>query len=296
MTYQYDRPYRVAITGADGTGKTTVVRRLAGRYVDRSHILRAFRSPQYHEDPDLPFGALSEAIENLGQLADRLGDARLKASMLFLAMTLYGDIERFVAAAWAPRIVVAERQCLADSLTYAKFYLPLLAGALDREKLAPAIETAGLSEAWTRVIRWAQVISMRAPAGAGWPPAVDEESAAQDIWALPEVVRRVFDRPPAELVPILQELYNADFPDRIILLTATPEALLARLAEKAEAAGSAPRELHEQAQILAMFQAGLAESAAFLATLRPGLAIDRLDTSDLSIEATEDAALALITP
>jgi thymidylate kinase len=275
---------RIAITGPDGTGKTTLVRRLATRFADRPRELRAFRSPQYHEDPDLPFGALSAAIEDLGQLADRLGDARLKASMLFLAMTLYGDVERHVASTWAPRVLAAERQCLADSLTYARFYLPLLGGPLDEARLAPAIAAAGLDGAWARVEAWLPIVHAR----------LDGVVAPRPAFDLPLLVRALFDRPPADLVPALEAAYQAAIPDAVVLLQATPEALAARLAEKAGAAGGAPRELHEKAQVLAMFQAGLAESAAFLATLRPDLVITRLDTSDLTVEQAEDALLALI--
>ncbi len=275
---------RIAVTGTDGTGKTTLVRRLGARFAGRPEVLRAFRSPQYHEDPDLPFGALSTAIEDLGQLADRVGDPRLKAAMLFLSMTLYGDVERHVAATWAPRAVVAERQCLADSLTYARFYLPLLAGALERERLAPAIAEAGLDGAVARVAAWLPVVHGRL-AGIAEP---------QDFWALPLLVRELFDRPPEQLVPALKAAYHAELPDQIILLTVSAEALARRLAEKAGAEGGAPPELHEKAQVLAMFQAGLAQSAGFLATLRPDLAISRLDTSDLTIAETEDAVLSLI--
>jgi thymidylate kinase len=47
---------RIAVTGTDGSGKTTVIRGLAAAFADRPETLRAFRAPQYHEDPDLPFG------------------------------------------------------------------------------------------------------------------------------------------------------------------------------------------------------------------------------------------------
>jgi hypothetical protein len=261
---------RIAITGTDGTGKTTLVRKLAERFAGQPRRLRAFRAPQYHEHPDHPFGRLSATIDGLSELADRQGNPLLKATALFLSMTLYGDVERHLAAAYAPDVLVAERQCLADSLTYARFYLPLL-----KEPLTPFELPEGLEA-------WLPVFQARADLG------------SCSFWELPLYIRDLFSQEPARLLANLQALYHADVPDQIVLLHVGAEALTARLAEKRGMAGAPPRELHEQAHVLGMFQEGLGQSCQFLRTIKPELVITPVDTSDRTIDESVLAVLTAI--
>lgn len=270
---------RIAITGTDGSGKTTIIRRLAAAYADAPQSVRAFRAPQYHEDPDLPFGALALAVDQLSVLADRRGDALLKATALFLSMTLFGDVERFAAAAYRPRFLVSERQCLADSLTYARFYLPLLRGPLDRE-IEPEIVAALGADGWRRVRAWLGVFQAR-----------DAEFGPVDFFALPLAIRALFESPGPVLLERLMRLYHAEVPDRIVLLQVSGPALAARLAEKR---GAAPTEVHEQAQVLAMFQQALSASCEQLQRIHPALKVDVIDTSQQSSAESEVAIRALL--
>lgn len=263
---------RIAITGTDGTGKTTLVRKLAERYADRPLELRAFRAPQYHEDPDHPFGQLSATIDALSELGDRQANPLLKATALFLSMTLYGDVERHLAATYAPQALVAERQCLADSLTYARFYLPLLQGPLK------PFDLPGLAV----VERWLPVFQARADLG------------SSSFWDLPLYIRDLFSQEPARLLVNLQALYHADVPDQVVLLQVGEEALTRRLAEKRGVAGAPPRELHEQAHVLGMFQQGLGQSVEFLRSVKPALVITPVDTSDRTIDESVLAVLSAI--
>lgn len=272
---------RVAVTGTDGTGKTTLVRHLGERFADRPGRLRAFRAPQYHEDPDLPFAALSRAIDDLSVLADRQGDPALKATALFLSMTLFGDVERFAEQAYQPRVLVSERQCLADSLTYARFYLPLLKGPLDRERLEPLLPEALGDDGYQRVLAWLPVFQAR-EAGQG---------EAVDLWNLPLFIRDLFSSPPGVLLGRLKALYHAEVPDLIVLLTLSPEALASRMALKR---GAAPQELHEQAHVLAMFQQGLQASCEGLAASHPGTRVAVIDASAQSIAESVAAVLGAI--
>lgn len=274
---------RIAVTGTDGSGKTTVIRELAAAFADRPETLRAFRAPQYHEDPELPFGRFSAAIDALSVLADREKDPLLKTAALFLSMTLYGDVERHAAQAYRPRYLLAERQCIADSLVYARFYQPLIQTGLDREKLEPRVrETlAAFPGAFAAIEGWLRVIRERAP-----------ELGETDFWELPLYVKRLFTAEPQVLVARLQAVYHADLPDRIVLLSVSPEALAERLASKRE--GAAPQELHEQIHVLTMFQAGLKESCALLRQVKPDLIVHDIETSMLNAQTTGKAVLRAI--
>ncbi|MBC7541338.1 MAG: hypothetical protein H7338_01260 [Candidatus Sericytochromatia bacterium] len=274
---------RIAITGTDETGKTTVVRLIRDRFHDQPHVVQAFRAPQYHENPDLPFGRLSAIIDAVSECADREKNLGLKATALFLSMTLYGDVERHVAAAYAPDYMVTERQCLADSLTYAKFYLPLLQAALDQTALEPVLR-AGLAplgaDALDHLITWLHVFQAR------------EGHAPVGFWELPLYMRDLFSTPAETLIGRLQALYHADIPDRIVLLTVSQDSLTERLTEKLK--GSAPRELHEHTQVLAMFQSALGQCCQLLKQVKPALIVDVLDTSEQSPAESRDAVLALV--
>lgn len=272
---------RVAITGTDGSGKTTLVRLLGERFAEQPWRLRAFRAPQYHDDPDLPFGALSRAIDDMSVLADSLGDPTLKATALFLSMTLYGDVERCLQTTYRPAVLVAERQCLADSLTYARFYLPLLKGPLDAAALAPRIEAALGADGYRRLVAWLPVFQAR-EGSVGDPLS---------LWDLPVFIRGLFSSPPPQLLARLKMLYHAEVPDLIVLLTLSEPALTERMALKQ---GAAPQELHEQAHVLAMFQTGLVESCEWLARDNPGTRVVAIDASAQTPAQTEAAVLAEI--
>ncbi|HEY9720528.1 MAG TPA: hypothetical protein V6D47_00840 [Oscillatoriaceae cyanobacterium] len=269
-----------AVTGTDGTGKTTIVRRLAARYAATPGELYAFRAPQYHEDPNLPFGRLSRAIDDLSVLGDRLGNPLLKTAALFLSMTLYGDVARFVEEAYRPRVLLAERQCLADSLTYARFYLPYLKAPLDRASLESPIAQA-IGPAFDEIEAWLPVFQARADVG------------SCSFWELPLYLRSLFEAPVERLVPRLQALYHAAIPEHVVLLSVSPEALVERLASK-QGAAEAPKELHESAQVLSMFQAGLKESCEALRAFEPRLRVTVIDTSKQTPEMTEAEVLAAL--
>jgi broad-specificity NMP kinase len=273
---------RIAVTGTDGTGKTTVVRLIRDAFADRPHVLQAFRVPQYHEGPDLPFGRLSAIIDAVSEFADRSGNLQLKATALFLSMTMYGDVERHLVSTYRPQWVINERQCLADSLTYARFYLPLLKTAFDPVTLEPALREALKplgDDAFDRLAAWLPVFQAR------------EGKAPVPFWELPLYTRDLFMTPPEQLLGRLQTLYAAELPDHIVLLHVSPKQLAERLAQKLK--GAAPKELHEQSHVLAMFQAALTESCKMLQQVKPSLQVHVLDTSEQTPDQSKDAVLKL---
>src|SRR5437868_7255092 len=114
---------RVAITGADGTGKTTLIKEIQRRVQKGIH---AFHAPNYHEDQSIPFLNLSRTIDHLNNLSNDRADGPMKAVSLFLGMTLFGEMERYSMPHFKPRILVSEHNRLVDSFAFARFYKRLL--------------------------------------------------------------------------------------------------------------------------------------------------------------------------
>jgi len=241
----------LSICGVDGTGKTTLLRRVTA--------YPALRSPQFHECPrPLACAAESRALEDLGTWADAQGDVRTKACALFLAMTLSGPAERELARAEGSDRLVRERDPIVDSLVYSGFYLKLLRSGWDPsvvpEKFRPALESR------CRVI--------------GSEPA-----------ALAAFIRDAFT---GELPSLPARLYRwfGCFPSsEIVLLKASPETLSVRMAEKARERGSGTREAHEGLQTLLQLQAGLAQVAGLLAQAQ-GTRVIEIPVDGLTPEET----------
>ncbi len=272
---------RIAVTGTDGTGKTTIIRILQKRFADQPTRVKAFRSPQYHEDPDVPFQRLSNALDAMGEFADTTRHLELKATSLFLQMTLFGDVERHMESAYRPQWVISERQCLCDSLVYARFYKPLMQRNLDEVALRPALEKELGASGLAAIENWV----------AGLPARIGTDQPLT-VWQTPLFALGVFDAQPADLLPRLMAVYQASLPDVIVVLTASAEALSERIAAKATT--KTPPELHEKAHILTMFQAGLQQVATGLKQAKPGLVVHIIDTTDQTEEQTASAVAALV--
>ncbi len=267
---------KISITGVDGTGKTSIIRALQTKFAATPTLAQAFRAPQYHEDPDAPFGALSSTIDDLSLLADKTSDPLLKTCALFLSMTLYGDVEAHYERTFSSKYLFSERQALADSLAYSKFYKDLLTGPLEPRKL----------DALDVLEKWILVLKQRLPATS--PLAAKE----LNLWNLPLFIYKLFDLPPDDLVEHLKALYHCTFPDKIILLKVSSPRLIQRLTQKA--AGGTPKELHEKQHILEALQGGLEQCCLVLAGLKPTLKLHVLDTSELTLESSTAKCLELV--
>lgn len=280
------RTKRIAITGIDGTGKTTIIREIRKLYKDRMHEAYAFRAPQFHEDRLLPFSSLSEIIEHLSVESDRIGDATLKSVALFLSMTLYGDVERHILHAYRPALLFAERQCVVDTLAYAQFYLPLL-----KRDTKSAINKETLSDRILKVLTVAQLDSLNA-----WLKVVSqrETSANLTLNSLIQDMIQICNGQPQEIVGRMLRLYNAELPDQIVLLTTTTQDLRLRLAEKKISQGAqAQSEIHEQDGVITGLATALRSSCEFMKALHPKMRLHVIETQGLSIEQTVNAILSL---
>lgn len=270
---------RVSIAGIDGTGKTTVIHN-ARENRGFPGKLRAFRAPQYHEDPDAPFARLSLAVDELSVLGDLQKDPILKATALFLSITFYGDVERHFEEAYRPDFLLMERQALADSLTYSSFYRSQLTQPISRNAEKAIVAKIG-DAAFAAIQDWLSVLAARS-----------RHFEGRDFWTLPLALRELFSLQPPELIRELQSVYATRIPEQVVLLQVSETRLQERLAQK-RGSGTA-EELHEKREILQRLQAGLLQSCGFLKTLKPEMKLHLLDTSELSIDETLEKIFQLI--
>jgi thymidylate kinase len=259
---------KIAVTGIDGTGKTTLIRATRELYKNQPTWVQAFRAPQYHEDPNCPFASLSNTIQNLNNLGDQTQNILLKSAALFLSVTLFGDVEKFYQQTYQPRFLFTERQAIVDSLSYTSFYKRLLTGALDQGKLEPELRRALGDQAIDEVLGWMKVLESRR-----FP--TEREFT---FWNLPLIAFDLIDQKPEKLVIDLERIYHCEIPDILIILQVSPEVLESRISEKMTKTG-ATRELHEQRNILELLQKSLIHGANVMKSMYPKMDLQFVDSS-----------------
>ncbi len=212
---------RISVVGIDGCGKSTVLDRFLE--LVRGADVAGLTCPQYHRTPDAPLARLSERLDEFSRAADSLGSFELKATALFLQMTLYGPVERFALETFRPAFLLSERHALVDSLAYGPFYVQMVRQNPDRARFEPALRGR---LAWDDIVRWQSLRSERS------------------IWDLALEVRDLFRLPFRETVRALGREYGTTLPDVLLLLDVDVPTALERLSRRAEA------ELHENGAVL----------------------------------------------
>lgn len=264
------------VTGADGVGKSSLILGL-----HRSHGLasavEAVPAPQYHVDPDAPHGRRSAIFEAMSRLADQQGWPAAKAAALFLQLSLAGDVLAHARRAAQPEWVVMERAPLLDALAYARFYRPALDVPLDAAAWRAAVEAAPAPlgpGAWAAAEAWARAIAERR----------NLRPLAGGLESLPAYIAALFDLPSAELVASLRAVVGLGWPEVLVVLSADPAVLAARLAAKQASGDGAPTELHEHPEALAQVQEALLTLAEQIRPYAPGMHVVKLDVGALSAE------------
>ncbi|CAM5405246.1 hypothetical protein SVIOM342S_06836 [Streptomyces violaceorubidus] len=245
---------RVALVGIDGTGKTTVLRRLRER--DGVGVVHAVRG---HENPDNPGTELSAALAGASSAADEVGRVQLKVCVLYLQLCLFGPAERHVAA--GGRTVLADRHPLVDPLVY----LPLFARA--RQVVEPRTDV----DAW-----WRKQDPDAARAVRDW---LRTRTGGTDAWAAGTEVLRWGALPPDVLSTTLARHFGVTLPDGLLLLDLPVSEALRRTGER-------PRggELHETEAFLAATRERYDAVLGHLSRTRPRLAVRRLHCSGRSVD------------
>jgi len=170
---------------------------------------------------------------------------------------------------------------LADSLAYARFYFPLLQRIPGGPVPSPAALSRIAAADRERVDSWLEVVRGREPLG----------RAALTLPEVPAYALELFSRPADELLGLLQRVYDAEIPDRLLILRLDRERIASRV--EGRRAGSPGSELHERAEVLAGLQEALSSGSSVLRARKPSLEITQLEVSDHSVDDTVTAVLKL---
>ncbi len=223
---------RIAVVGIDGSGKSTVIRRLVELSRSSDGGVAVMNCPLYHETPNAPLAALSRELDAFSRVSDELGSFELKAVSLFLQMTLYGPVERFFLETFRPAILVSERHAVVDSLAYGPFYQRMVRKAPDRAKLeGPLRERLG-SDTWESIQEWHRRECRR----------LGQEV---EFWDLAQHVTGFFRLGGERLTAELGRQYRAELPEAVLLLDLPGATAQARIAQR-----EGTKELHETSEFL----------------------------------------------
>jgi thymidylate kinase len=271
-------PYRLALAGIDGSGKTTVVAGLRERLGEGE--VATIHSPIFHDAPNAPLGLLSRQMQAVSYACDAIELRELKAAILYLQMTLYGTVERSAIDAFEPRCIVSDRHAMVDTLAYGPLYRSMLGAELDAGHWEPLLreQLAGAPpHSLDAVIEWHERQEERLGQATGF-------------WELPHELAKIFEREPADVLAEFSRRYRTELPDAILFLDVEPDEALRRSATR-EGASS---ELHESAAILEKLREIYNGALAGLEREYPQMAVHRLDVTPLSLEETLDAVLELL--
>jgi thymidylate kinase len=249
-----------AIVGMDGTGKTTVARRVAE--LGGVAVLHAIRP---HEDPASPYAELSRSLALASAEADRVGRAQLKVAILYLQLCLYGPAERRATG----RLILADRHPLIDPLVY----LPLYA-------------RIGVDEdPGTDVDRWWSVLPT--PVAGPVRDWLRTCSGGTDAWTLGDELIRLAGKTPPDLLAELIRRFEVRLPDAVLLL----DLPVAQALERARARAEAGPELHETAGVLAAVRARYDTVFEWFGRDHPEVAVHRLDCNGRTVDEVTSAVL-----
>lgn len=268
--------HRIAVVGIDGSGKSTVIRRLL--QVLPSEELGIIHCPTYHENADAPLGALSRIMEAFSRSADELGSFELKAAALYMQMTLFGPVARALDDAFAPRFLVCERHPVVDTLAYGPFY--------QRMVNKPVLEAD--------LVRLEQELERRVPGAyrvvRAWHASETRRLGTNTSFRdLAGEVSGQFSRPTGELIAEFSSRYRTSLPDAVVLLDVDADEAQRRISRR----GDGGAELHETATYLAALRQSYHAALDGLSKIRPDVKVYRISTGDgQSVDACVEELIA----
>jgi thymidylate kinase len=259
----------VAVTGIDGCGKSSVIRRFAELWPNARDRALVLTCPTYHETPNAPFARLSERLHRFSRTSDALGSSELKGAALYLQMTLHGPVERCLLENYRPAVLLTEHHSIVDTIAYGPIYTTMIrrhADAALEAQLHQKLDSISPGT-YEEIAQWAALHAEQA----GTPASLLELGLA---------VATTLKRPRAELISELTHRYGIGLPDVLLLLDVPAQVAVERLRARGDLQG----ELHEQTPMLEQLRRQYHEVADYLTREHP-------DTKTFVIDAAASGSI-----
>lgn len=253
-----------AITGIDGSGKSTLIKRLHGEYAGNPAI-KVFACPSYHHLPGSGVDELSLIFERVNQLGNEHQNYDLKLLGLYLQMTLYKPVLQRFGTSTGISMIVSERHALIDTVVYGALYVRIISGAIDRVIWQPILErelNRLHPEAFAKLQNWIGYLS-------------ESNRLNYDFWNYTALVKEVFAEPRETLLPRLFSLFSLSLPDHICFLKIPPQLAIERLKAR-----NKQLELHESPDRLQTLQDQYLELLQAIGNTYPQTKISILEDVD----------------
>jgi thymidylate kinase len=257
---------RIAVVGIDGSGKSSVVRRL-GQAASNRGSFAAITCPHFHDTPNAPLQSLSRQLKAFSDQANVLGNPVIKASALYLQMTLYGPVERFFVQTFQPSVLVCERHPMIESMVYGPLYVQLAANLTSTAEQRRTVRDRLDSHApgtMDAIQAWHAQQTVRLGEG-------------NSLWDVLGEVAELITRGPAAAIAGFAKRYQTTLPDDVIWLDIAPEQAARRCGARAE---GQPLEAHETPESLAALRRRYLQVQEIFAERTPAMRFHCISTGD----------------
>lgn len=276
-----DDAKRIAITGIDGSGKSTVTRHLLSKLPAFDEETVVIRCPTFHEIPNAPFSSLSKDLDALSKTGDLLESFELKAMAQFIQISLFGPVERFMVRGFSPKLIINERHPIIDAYAYGYFYLGQIGHLPNQKKMEPLlIETLeGIREgAYTSIEKWLVLEGKRL-------------GMDLSLWNYQEYLLNVFSLKKTALVRAVKTHTRGHLPDMLLFLDVGEEVAVSRVEKREEP----HTEMHEKSDMLRQIRHLYFDALDFFSSSYPEMETRIITlTKDTNIDKTIDEIVKYI--
>lgn len=255
---------RIAVVGIDGCGKSLVISRMRA-VISEDTSFEAISCPDFHENANAPMYTLSKQLKALSDAADAIGDPVIKASALYLRMTLYGPVERFFTDTYSPSVLMCERHPLIETLVYAPLYMQLGRHGRGGEAAWEAIRSRaeqGAPHAGAAIDRWYAKEAARI-------------LSTGDLWDILGEIAQLIESGTQTALAGFGMRYRTTLPDEVIWLDTPPREAARRCAIRAGGA-----EVHETLQHLTALRSNYLRVRDELSRTHPTLIFHTVSNND----------------